>query len=79
MNKDTSKFTSLTTAVSQAAGRRGLALALLEEEPSASQQVPLLLSLACTSAAAHSGTGAAGELLYTNALSADFGRFMICQ
>jgi Vps16, C-terminal region len=47
----------------QAAGRRSLALRLLEEEPSPAQQVPLLLSLARGSAASHAqqGGGAADD------------------
>lgn len=41
-------------------GRRSLAIKLLEEEPSAAQQVPLLLSLAKTAGiSSSSGNGAA--------------------
>ncbi|KAF6254839.1 vacuolar protein sorting-associated protein 16 [Scenedesmus sp. NREL 46B-D3] len=48
-------------AHAQSVGRRSLAIRLLEEEPSAAQQVPLLLSLAKTAGSSSSGSaGAAG-------------------
>lgn len=47
------------TACLQSVGRRSLAIKLLEEEPSAAQQVPLLISLAKT---VTSSSGAGGVL-----------------
>jgi hypothetical protein len=44
----------------QSVGRRSLAIKLLEEEPSAAEQVPRLLSLAKT-AGSSSGSGAAAS------------------
>lgn len=44
---------------SQSVGRRSLAIRLLEDEPSAAQQVPLLLSLAKGAPASSGGAGAA--------------------
>lgn len=43
------------TPLSQSVGRRSLAIKLLEEEPSAAQQVPLLISLAKGSSTTSSG------------------------
>jgi hypothetical protein len=43
----------------QSVGRRSLAIKLLEEEPSAAQQVPLLLSLAKTAGTSSSSSGGA--------------------
>jgi hypothetical protein len=48
----------------QSVGRRSLAIKLLEEEPSAAQQVPRLLSLARTAgSSSSSGAAAAGSQL----------------
>ncbi|WIA22377.1 hypothetical protein OEZ85_004684 [Tetradesmus obliquus] len=53
------KYAALA-AHAQSVGRRSLAIKLLEEEPSAAQQVPLLLSLAKTAGISSSSSGGNG-------------------